>query len=116
MLPPPYVGEGWGRGRSNSPSPNASSLPIPRPTQRRQYPLNHPVGIAQHLAIPEPQHPEALRPEPQVTSLVGGALLIVLTTIDLDHQPGLEAGEVRDVRPNRGLAPETRPELPATQP
>src|SRR5262249_10328641 len=87
-------GEGWG-ARFNSP-------------QRRVDRLHHPLDIRQHIVVPETQHPIPLRFEILTSLRVGENAIrpIMLPTVDLDDEALLMAGEVREVRTDRGLPPE----------
>jgi len=64
--------------------------------------------ILVHLVVPETQDPIALAGEVIVPLRValGVHLKIVLTTVDLDDEPMLEAQEIQDVAVERCLAAE----------
>jgi hypothetical protein len=73
--------------------------------QHPQNTLCYSIQIAQHLVVPEANHPPSLLFQPsgplQVSVVVG-----MLTAIDLDRQPMLEAGEIEDERTDWMLTPE----------
>ena len=63
----------------------------------------HTLEITQNFVIPKPQYPPTLRSQPAVTRRVGRAIGM-LTTVQLDHQPALNAGEIDNVPAYRMLA------------
>ena len=65
------------------------------------------VRFLENIRIPEPEHSEALRDEPPCAPLVLFDCPGVLASVDLDHQPSLEAGEINDVGTHRNLTTET---------
>ena len=97
FLPPPFWGRvGVGGGCAQD-------------LQLAQNALQHALGIAQHLVVPEAQDNEALGSEPLIAPCVIALLLVVLPAIDLYDEPWGEAGEVGDVGADRGLAAESAP-------
>jgi hypothetical protein len=70
--------------------------------------LEHAVGIAERLIVPETKHaiPEAF--EERGATSVGGRPCRVLTAVQLHDQPPLAAAEVDDVGADRDLARELR--------
>src|SRR5204862_134787 len=61
------------------------------------------------IVIPEAQNSESLRREPSGSLLILFDRPCMLTTIDLDDQPRLQAGKIEDVGAHRNLAPEAKP-------
>ena len=58
--------------------------------------------------IPEPKNPIAVPAEPCVTERIL-RILKVLSSVDLDDEPLLDAGEVHNVRADWNLPSEARP-------
>ena len=58
------------------------------------------------LGQPESQHAKAQLAQPAISPRVIDKLIAVVVAIDFDHQPRLQAGEVREVGPDRNLASE----------
>src|SRR5690606_33770406 len=94
FLPPPLAGGGRGRG-------------IEPRTQRYENPLDDPIGVRQHVVVPEPNDPVSLCFQPSRPDAVRFRLQIVLTAVDLDDQSGREADEIHDVRSKRILPSKT---------
>ena len=68
------------------------------------------------LGHPESQHAKAQLAQPAISPRVIDKLIAVVVAIDFDHQPRLQAGEVREVGPDRNLASElVSQQLPASQ-
>ena len=65
--------------------------------------LRDTVQILQHLVVPEAQHTPAVAGHVGVAGGIGRA---VLGAVDLDDEPGCDAGEVGDVGRDRMLAAE----------
>ena len=61
------------------------------------------IAVRQHLAIPETQHAKTRPLNMRRPTLVVGDLVCVLAAIDLDHEGGLDAQEVQEVRPPGNL-------------
>jgi hypothetical protein len=61
--------------------------------ERSQDSLDHAIGIAENIVVPEPEHFPALTLEPNRSACVR-CVVGVLTTIDFDRQLVLGAGEV----------------------
>lgn len=72
-----------------------------------EYLGKHAIGAPQHLMVPESKDaiPRAL--EDFGTSQVVFTGVSVLPTIELDDQPGLDAGEIGNEADNRVLPAET---------
>jgi len=66
------------------------------------------IAFGKCLAVAEAQYVEAVRAQRGTALGIGGhgIGLVVLTAIELDDQPGFDAGEVREVRADRVLAAE----------
>ena len=79
---------------------------IPLLANRLQDHLRHLVQLAEHLVVPEPQHPESLRLQPLGAQPVITNLLPVMTSVYLDDQSLLEAGEVHYIAAQGCLPPE----------
>src|SRR5262245_55603139 len=69
--------------------------------------FHHPLDITQHIIVPETQHAIAARVEIIGTSRIGSDAmrLVVLSTIELNHEARTVTREVREVRSDRRLAP-----------
>jgi hypothetical protein len=64
----------------------------------------------------EPQHAKAHLAHPVISASVVEELIAVMLTIDLDHQPCVQAGEVGEVGADRNLASKlASDQLPAAQ-
>lgn len=79
-----------------------------RVCQRLGDDLQHGIGLAQHLVVPETQHAPALRLQELRALLVmrQSVAMRVLATVELDDQAGCHAGEVREVGADGMLAAE----------
>lgn len=74
------------------------------------------VGSLEHLVVPETQNPVALAVQPSRPRLVPDAPPSVLTAVDLDHHPRLDADEVDDEATDWVLAAELEAvQLPLAQ-
>ena len=109
LTPSPRRGEGWGEGalrvESNSEGPIAS--------QQKFLPdrLQYAFGVGEHFVVPEAQYAIAvfldyLRPRRI-------ARRVLLSTVQLDCQPGRAAGKVSDIGIDLQLADELLPFEPA---
>lgn len=76
-----------------------------RTSKMPQDHVANPFPIFQDLIIPEAQNGEPLPAQVVVTPGIGFTSLMV-PAIDLDHQPAVDAGEIRDEGPDRMLAAE----------
>ena len=68
------------------------------------------IDVAQHIAIPEPEHTITVRVQifgPQVVSR-GVVRIIVLTAVDFDDQSLLMTGKVSEERPDGSLSSKMR--------
>ena len=96
-------------GRGKGPAGAASAAQVGRVrgslTQRDQDHLQHTIRIGQHIRIPEADDAISLLFEKPCTPGVN-RIVRMLTAVDLDHKHSLRAEKVRNVRPNRNLAPE----------
>jgi hypothetical protein len=70
--------------------------------------LQNTFAILQHVGIPKPQDPIALRSEPSIACDIPLGFS-VLTAIDFNHQHALMTHEIENERSERNLAPETQP-------
>jgi hypothetical protein len=55
--------------------------------------LQYPAHVAVDVAVPKSKHAKALTQETFVTAIIAGPMIIeiMLATIDLDHEPVLQA-------------------------
>ena len=74
--------------------------------QRFKNGLQDTIGIRHHIAVPEAQYSQAVRPEESVAPCIVRHLLDMLAAIQLDDDSRLQANEVTNIRPERALAPE----------
>jgi hypothetical protein len=93
------------------------------PTQDVSHPLHNAFRILHDLVVPEPEHREAVTVQVGIACFIGvsAGLPVVLTSIDLDHEPGGQTREVDDQVVDRNLPtkmeavrlqhPETSPEF-----
>lgn len=65
-------------------------------------------GVLQYVIVPKPQRPETIRCEPSISRRIPCGIRM-LAAIRFDDEPGLEAEEIRDIRPDWHLPPEFRP-------
>lgn len=65
--------------------------------------LKHPFDILKNLVVPESQDSETLPQQVLAASVIILGHRDMLTAIQLDHEPGAQAGKVRDVGPDRPL-------------
>ena len=84
--------------RSNSLAPHL--------TDGRQYLCHHKFGTTQDLLIPEPQNPKPLLAQEPAPRRIRSFLLSMLSAVQLNNQPTIEAAEVRDIISYRHLSPE----------
>jgi hypothetical protein len=73
-------------------------------------PLQHCIGISQHLVVPEAKDPKAPLGQERCPTLIGLNVQRVLPAIQLDGQPVFRAAEINDVPANRVLAAELGPD------
>ena len=72
---------------------------------------------SQHIAVPEPQDPEAMAPQACVSMQVLRSPIEVLAAIQFDDHSGFKANEVADIDVDRMLPPErVAVQLPTAQP
>jgi hypothetical protein len=64
----------------------------------------HAIEITKYLMIPESHYAVAASFDPTGTPFIRSALLIMLPTIQLNHESGLAAGEVYDEGADQRLA------------
>jgi len=64
------------------------------------------IDVRHHIGIPDAEYIESGRPQIAITSGVH-ARFVVLASVNLDDKPRFQAGEVREVRVNCDLSPET---------
>ena len=76
------------------------------PLQRKQDLFKHDRHLSQHIVIPETQNTKAVPFDEACAIVVVRSSFHMLTTIQLDHQLGVEAGEVGEVRADRALPAE----------
>ena len=81
---------------------------------RVQNQLHHTLDVTRHLWVPKTQNLKPLSRQPLIPPLV--AFPTMPTSIDLDHQPSPQVGEIRNERPNRRLPPEMQPKHPIQLP
>ncbi len=62
--------------------------------------------IAQYIVIPKSKHEKSIPLQESIPGVVGGCLVLMLTAVDLNDEPLLDANEVDDERPDRMLTPE----------
>lgn len=67
--------------------------------------LQHRLTIAEHVVIPEPEHPIASVHEECRPSLIGGDLSGMVAAVDLDHEPVCRTTEIHDVLRADGALP-----------
>jgi hypothetical protein len=70
--------------------------------------FNHALDIPEHLVIPEAKHAVAVRLKIPCQLLIGRAVGM-LAAIDLDDNPRLVTGKVREIRTNRRLPAKVGP-------
>src|SRR5690606_409044 len=87
--PPPPLGGGGGGG-----------APVRKPAQ--DHPA-HRTGLAEHVVVQEPKHPEPAGAQERIAMPVVHRIR-VLAAIDLHHEPRGQAGEIDDVRTD-GMLP-----------
>ena len=88
--------------------------------QRRINRLHDGVDVVQHFVVPETKDAIALRRQERGPLFVGDDLvgLAMSAAVDLDQQPSLVTGEIREVGTDRRLATKVRvvdgkmPEMP----
>jgi len=66
----------------------------------------HTIDIRQHVIVPEAQDAITIGFKPPCALQIGHYILHVLSTIDLNDQPGAMTGEIDDVWTNPDLSPE----------
>jgi hypothetical protein len=71
--------------------------------------LKYRVDISQYVVIPESQHPISEPAQKSSSLLIVSFLIGMLSAIDFDHQLGVQAKEVDDVRLDGLLPPKLRP-------
>ena len=71
--------------------------------------IEHTVGIIVQLSIPNPQNSPSLVRQEGVAPNIALAIH-VLAAVQLNNEFGLPAGEIRNVRPDRELPRELRPQ------
>ena len=69
--------------------------------------LQYQVQILEHQIIPESNHPEALRVQPVGAAIIFLGLLSLLSAIQLQDQPVLEADEIGDEWTDLSLSTES---------
>jgi hypothetical protein len=95
--------DGWGMSKTDS-------------VEGGEDRLHHGIGARQDIVVPEAQDREAFALEKCIASRVVRRGFDVLAAVELDDQPGLQAGEIGDVRSDGDLASEAGvEELPAAQ-
>ena len=100
LLPSPWRGEGREGVRPGKPcSANAAKC--------CEDSLNHSVGIAKHLVIPETNEVIALDFEKTSTAGIRCLSVSVLPAIKFHNEMPLKANEIDDKRADRGLAAES---------
>ena len=116
--PPPLAGGGRGEGSVRETLRRFPHRTEPsRPPRRSQLPdpRQHAVQIVGHVIAPESQHNQSLRVHPAIPGGVGREIR-VRRAVDLHHQSGGRAEEIRDVRTDRGLATKFQPvDLPGAE-
>jgi hypothetical protein len=77
---------------------------------RRQDRCHHAIDVLQHIIVPETQHAIAIGLKISGSLCISDNVvrLAVLRAINLDDQSLFVAGEVSEVRTDRGLPPEVR--------
>src|SRR5690606_38691258 len=103
--PSPRLRGEAGRGAPSGAIEMTCPHSAPRPFQPPQDRLAHRFRIPQDLVVPEPHHLEPRGTQKRIADRIA-ARAGVLAAIHFHHQPGLQAGKVGDVRPDRHLAPE----------
>ncbi len=68
--------------------------------------LEHPLGVASHLAVPKAQHLVAAPRQILAAPSVGGNCLCVLAAVQFDHQARSRTAEIRDVAADAVLSSE----------
>jgi hypothetical protein len=78
--------------------------------------FDHSCDVLIDLGYREPQHAKAQLAQPVIPPRVICELIAVVITVDFDHQRGVQAGEVGEVRAYRNLASKLAThQLPAAQ-
>jgi hypothetical protein len=72
--------------------------------------FQHAIEIGSDIRIPEPHHAISIILQPNLSFAIapGGGILVVVSAIELDHEPLGRKKKVDDVRANRRLSPEMR--------
>jgi len=97
--PSPLEGEGRGGGPVKVPV-----LPIVAQCPKDSF--QHDIGVAQHVARPEPNYAIAARFEPLGSNLVVRQLKRVLPAVDFDDEATFGTEEVDDITTDRSLPAE----------
>ncbi len=98
VVPSPLVGEGYSTVQRKRTGEGLLRF------KSRQQVSQHAFGIFQHIRIPVSRNSKSLRPNVGVPQFVCPRFH-VLSAVNLDHQPSLEANEVENVRSKRRLPP-----------
>lgn len=82
------------------------------------YGVAHSIAVPNNFVIPEPRDSPTLGVQETCAPFIVGDIFggRVSSAIDLDHQPGFDACEVRDVWAHRMLSPEAPVSIVAAQP
>ena len=119
-IPSPQPSPASGRGRiaASSLSPHRGErVGVRGVEQQRGNPLEHGVHLIQHLVIPEAGDAPSGESEPLRAPTVIRSALDVLSAVELDDEPPLDAREVREPRTDRMLTTEFVPmQLRSAQP
>ena len=67
--------------------------------------IEHHICLLQSIVIPEPNHSKTFRFQISRPLSIAGKLRCMLSAVEFDDKPLLEADEVDDVRWNRMLSP-----------
>ena len=70
-----------------------------------KYPLQHRLGLREHLMVPESYNRETLRFKISVTDLVFFSAGRVLSAVHFNYKLTINAGKVTDIGANRMLPP-----------
>jgi len=77
--------------------------------QRSQDTLKHCGRRLQYLIVPKSQHTKPLLFNVTIAQRIMCPLLVMLSTVEFNHQLRLEAREIGDVAPDRNLPPRSVP-------